>query len=71
VEGVDPLLLNPVLLDFRYGRAAQKARYLGEFFPAQLIEGSSGVTFFEFFQGDKETGSPKGIVAINLQESEI
>jgi hypothetical protein len=68
VDNVDPLLLDPVLLNFDYGRAAQKMKYSGEFFPAQLIEGSSGITFFEFFQQDKDTGAPKGIVAINLQE---
>jgi hypothetical protein len=71
VYNVDPLLLDPVLLNFDYGRAAQKMKYLGEFFPAQLIEGSSGITFFEFFQQDKDTGAPKGIVAINLQELQI
>jgi hypothetical protein len=49
------------------GRAAQKAKYLGELFPAQMGEGGSGLTFLELFQVDKETGKPKGIVALDLR----
>ena len=67
LEGVDPDRLDPVLLDFSEGRAAQKEKYLGELFPAQLPEGISGVTFMEFFQTDRETGTAKGIVAISLE----
>jgi hypothetical protein len=50
---------------------AQKRRYLGEFFPAQMPEGASGRLFLEFFQTDKETGRPKGIVGWNLQEAKL
>jgi hypothetical protein len=64
--GVDPKILDPVFLDFSNGRATQKAKFLGEFFPAQTPEGMSGKTFLEFFQTDKSTGRAKGIVAINL-----
>src|SRR5712691_12190048 len=64
IDGVDPALLDPILLTFDYGRAAQKAKYLGEFFPGQLSEGGSGTTFLEFFQIDKESGNPKGIIAV-------
>jgi hypothetical protein len=67
MEGVDPDQLDPVLLTFDRGRAAQKAKYRGELFPAQFMEGASGTTFLDFFQLDKE-GSPKGIVALDLQE---
>lgn len=67
IEGVDPDLLDPVLLIFDEGRAAQKAKYLGELFPAQLGESGSGGSFLEFFQVDKETGNPKGIVALDLR----
>lgn len=67
IEGVNPDLLDPVLLIFDESRAAQKAKYLGELFPAQLSEGGSGGSFLEFFQIDKETGNPKGIVALDLQ----
>ena len=67
IEGVDPDLLDPVLLTFDDSRAAQKAKYLGELFPAQLSEGGSGGSFLEFFQIDKETGNPKGIITLDLR----
>jgi hypothetical protein len=66
VGGVNPANLDPTLLDFSAGRAAQKAKYLGELFPAQFSETSSGSPFIEFFQTDRVTGGPKGIVAIDL-----
>jgi hypothetical protein len=56
------------LLTFDNGRAAQKAKYLGEFFPAHLTEGGSGQTFLDFFQVDRETGDAKGMVALDVQE---
>ena len=65
--GVDPTLLDPILLTFDHGRAAQKAKYLGDLFPAQVSEGGSGTTLLEFFQLDKESGNPKGIIAIELR----
>ncbi|HEV3079165.1 MAG TPA: hypothetical protein VGY66_05275 [Gemmataceae bacterium] len=68
--GVDLRKLDPVLLTFDQGRAAQKAKYGGEFFPARFTEGGSGTTFLEFFQTDKETGAPKGIVILQLREGE-
>ena len=40
---------------------------MGEFFPAQFPEGASGKTFLEFFQTDKDSGNPKGIVAIDVK----
>lgn len=65
--GVNLTLLDPVLLDFSDARGAQKSKYQGEFFPAQLNEFSSGLTFLEFFQIDRETGDAKGIIAIDLR----
>lgn len=69
-NGVDPNLLDPVLLDFSNMRANQKAKYKGELFPAAAR--AEGAPFFrifiDFFQVDKQTGSAKGIVAINLLE---
>ena len=67
VMGVDVERLDPVLLDFSNGRAAQKARFGGELFPAQFPNGSSGRTFLEFFKVDKQTGDPKGIIALDLR----
>jgi hypothetical protein len=68
IEGVNPDRLDPVLLTFDRGRAAQKAKYQGELFPAQFREGGSGTTFLEFFPIDKETGDAKGIIVVELQE---
>jgi hypothetical protein len=68
-KGVTLAALDPVLLDFRNRRAAQKAKYLGEFFPAHLRAQitSPFLTFFNFFQQDKATGDKKGIIGINLK----
>ena len=68
VGGVDPTILDPVLLTFDPGRATQKAKYMGELFPASIIADEDGFSFLEFFQIDKETGQQKGIVAIDLRE---
>jgi hypothetical protein len=67
VEGVDVEALDAVFLDFSNSRARQKQRFLGELFPAELPEGASGRTFLEFFQTDKESGEPKGIVVVDLR----
>ena len=64
--GVDPTVLDPVLLTFDPGRVTQKGKYLGELFPASVIADEGRFSFLEFFQTDKETGGPKGIVAIDL-----
>ena len=70
VKGVEPDKLDSVLLDFSDDRAAQKAKFGGELFPAELPEGASGRRFLEFFQLDKATGQAKGIVGIRLRRSE-
>jgi hypothetical protein len=67
IAGVDPDVLDPVFFDFSNSRAAQKEQFGGELFPAQLPEGVSGVTFLDFFQIDRDTGTRKGIVAIRLK----
>lgn len=66
VTGVDPGSLDPELLDFSNRRAAQKARYGGEMFPADLSADPAGTRFVDYFQQDKTTGKPKGIVALDL-----
>lgn len=67
IEGVDATRLDPMLLDFANGRAAQKARFGGELFLAEAQADDLGTVFVRFFQQDR-SGEPKGIVAINLQE---
>ena len=64
--GAVPESLDPVLLRFDASRAEQKARYLGELFPASIGETAEGISFLEFFQTDREMGSPKGIIAVEL-----
>ena len=63
---VAPKILDPVLLTFGPGGVTQKAKYLGEVFPASAIADGDGLSFHEFFQTDKDTGGPKGIVAIDF-----
>ena len=60
--------IEPLLFDFSNGRAAQKAKYLGEMFPADVQEAASGRTFIEFFQEDKSTGEQKGVVTIRIRK---
>jgi hypothetical protein len=67
IHDVNDALLDPVFWDFSQGRAAQKGRFFGEFFPAQLPEGATGRAFVDFFQVNKVTGEPKGILAIRLR----
>jgi hypothetical protein len=64
--GVDPALLDPVLLDFSALRAAQKAKYGGELFPAEVAAEPGGMRFVDYFQRDRTSGERKGIVAIDL-----
>ena len=70
VVKVDPGALDRDLVDFsdfRGTRARQKAKFFGEFFPAQMREGATGKTFVDFFQVDRNTGLPKGIIALDLR----
>lgn len=60
------LSMEPVFGEFDHFRAAQKAKFLGEFFPSSAREGGSGMTFLEFFQIDGSTGNAKGIIALDL-----
>ena len=68
ITGVDADALDPVFFEFDNGRAAQKARFGAEFFPAQVPEGITGKAFLDFFQVDKQTGEPKGIIEIELDD---
>jgi hypothetical protein len=68
-RNVDEGKLAPVFWDFSRGRAAQKQRFGGELFPAQLPEGATGRAFLDFFQVNKLSGDPKGILAIRLRGS--
>ncbi|MBL8379604.1 MAG: hypothetical protein JNM79_17180 [Burkholderiales bacterium] len=67
IAGVDPTLLDPVLLNFDPGRAAMRAKYGGDIFPADFQESTTGKTFLDFFQVDKLSGSPKGIIELDVR----
>lgn len=63
IGGVDGSAVDPVLLDFSNQRAAMKAKYGGELFPAHW-QAKAGVTYYNFFQQDKN-GVPKGVLRID------
>lgn len=63
--GVDPDRLDPVLLDFSNRRAAMKAKYFGDLFPASAIA-APGVLYRDFFRTARN-GVEKGIVLIDLE----
>jgi hypothetical protein len=68
MNGVNPRLIDPVLLKFEAKRLAQKIKFGGELFPAAWIaDNNTMLTFLEFFQIEKETGTAKGIIAIDLE----
>jgi hypothetical protein len=69
--GVDLAKLDPVFDDFSNGRAKQKARFGGEFFPSSLVEAASGATFAIFFQTEGFTGKKKGILSISLTTDDV
>jgi hypothetical protein len=69
LTGVDPKLLDPILLLFDNKRVAQKVKYKGELFPASCRADRVGNTYLDFFQIDRD-GNPKGIVAIDLGGSQ-
>lgn len=67
IDNVDPSKIDPILLKFDNQRTSQKAKYLGELFPAQFRASITGKTYLEFFQVDKDTGNNKGIIVIKLE----
>jgi hypothetical protein len=62
-SGVDFLKLDPVLLDFNNKRANQKQAFGGEFFPSSILADHNHL-FIDFFQIDRHTGEPKGIILL-------
>ena len=66
--GVNAALLDPILLRFENERLLQKIVFFGELFPSHWPANAAGQRFVDFFQIDKNTGSQKGIVLLNMQE---
>lgn len=67
-QDVDGDKLHPALLIFDDKRALQKALFGGEMFPSSLVADHKGTSFVTFFQKQRDTGAPKGIVCIDLRE---
>lgn len=65
LAGVDPTKLDPVLMRFENRREAQKLKFQGEMFIAEW-PGAPGVAFLDFFQREKFSGRPKGILRVRL-----
>ena len=61
---LDPLFTDPANLD--WPRTAQNTKYRGDLLP-NVVEGSSGLLFVDFFQIDRNVGTPysKGIVLLD------
>ena len=66
VKGVDVALLDPVILDVNPPRFAQRVKYGGDILPNVNV-GGMGPLFVEFFQVDRDTGDPKGILELDLR----
>jgi len=64
-SNVDLNKLDPVLMTFADKRKSQKLKYHGELFPADTVADSSKV-FLDYFQVDRFTGNPKGIIMLRL-----
>jgi len=65
--GVDPQQLDPQFIDFSpQGRARIKVKYMADLFPSSWIEASKSRSFLDYFQVDKTTGLPKGVIQLNL-----
>jgi hypothetical protein len=69
-HGVDFGKLDPAFAEFDNGRASQKAKFKGEFFPSTMLATDIGRVFVEFFQVDRFTGKRKGILSISIDSDE-
>jgi hypothetical protein len=63
--GIDPAKLDSVFFDFSNKRQAQKDKFKGEFFPSTMLNAPTQ-PFLDFFQIDRFTGNPKGILLVVL-----
>jgi len=66
VDLVRLIALAPAVLDFAEARRSRKAAFGGELFPAEAVADLAGRSFVEYFQLDRHTGDPKGIVELNV-----
>ncbi len=59
--------LDDVLKDFSLLRARQRAKYYGEFFPANAVADVSGRRYLDFLQLRQDSSELKGIIALDLR----
>jgi hypothetical protein len=67
-SNVDPVLLDPVLMDFLIGAEGRRSDSEASCFPRTMPAGPGYADFLDYFQHERDTGAPKGIVAINLKD---
>lgn len=68
LDEVNEDIVDSRLLDSsKEGRKTQKKYYEGEFFPAFDPAERNGTKYLDFFQKDKDTNKPKGILLIELR----
>jgi hypothetical protein len=67
-RGVDFLRLDPIFFACGPQRQEQVARFGCELFPSDIVEGSSGISFVEYFQRTADHRA-KGIIAIELRRT--
>jgi hypothetical protein len=70
-NNIDMSKLDPAFRDFSNGRASQKEKYEGEFFPALANADATGTKYLDFFQVEKHSGNKKGIICLDLSSDEI
>jgi len=68
-DALEPLFWHPEFLAFP--RLGQKARFGGEVFPAAALANEEGTTYRDFFQRDKNSHQPKGIIVFDLRSEEL
>lgn len=68
LDEIDDNRIDKLLLDSSiHGRKLQKIHYGGEFFPMSNRADRLGTSFINYFQKDKKTKDPKGIIQIDLR----
>jgi len=66
LRDVDRARVDPILKTIDPERLAQKLKFGGEFFAIDSSAGRGSARMLSFFQRDKVSGEPKGIIAIDL-----
>jgi len=56
----------PVLFDMDHPRSEQQRLYHADIFPAFVFEADSMKYFIDFFQKDKKSSNPKGIIKLEI-----